>query len=1611
MPVARDRVRVMSSAAILLAALLIFGKVDAAVTRSYDEDFANVTWDTRSWTARWNQTSQAVELPFGKGVSWFALDALTGKTVSDIAFSPSYASDLTGFIGASDGLYRTVDAGSSWSRVLPTANAVTGIALSPAFGGDRTAYAITNGSGFWRSTDGGTSWVQIDVSTNGFGIALSPAYAGDRTVFVAAFDRVLRSTDGGNTWRDVSTGIDASILINGDIRGIAVDTAYATNRTVYISTLGKGVYRSTDAGATWQVANPSAVSVPYATQIAVSANGRIAAIFLSGIYESMDRGTTWTAAYAGTDVNDLAYSKEGDLLIARTGGVYRVLSGKILSLANGWSGGPALVLDVAPTLPEQGSVVAGQDIGARILRAGYAPSGRAESPVTGVDGSPFRVVRATVIPTATLPAETQITYELSVNDAQAAWEGPVPPNVPWEFRAFGSTLRWRATLASSNGSVTPQLHGLVMNFDLDDTLPAPKTVGVVATATSVRWSFEGAAPDVTGYVIERTTDGVIVATTDDPAATFIEEKNLTPNTEHCSRRVYAVRGNGRSPSSEPYVCAVTLAAAAPAPTTAELSSASVRLTMRPGTGNGDDVVYAVHDRVSGSYVAADGVFGTTTPTWRRLTDWANGDVTVVGLVPGVTYQFCVLAQNRAGAVTECAAHTAVTTVSDGGVRGDVSIAVQSTSPAAVAVGDVIPLTVSLAQLGTGVASDITVRVSIPSQGVYVPGSMAVGGSPLTDVLDGDPGDATISTPGALTFRGLTLGVGAKSTLVFAFTATEPVGGFVTIAPTLEYRPVAGLALRTVAAAPLTFDVVGGGVRTESEQPPPPAEPPRETSPPAGAPPTVVLERVPPPPGVSLQPAAPDTGVHLIPEETPRAPSRALELELLEPHMDAVIGSDVITVRGRATAGEVVRVGLDGQSFWTTTAASDGNFALTLHDVAPGSHRVSAILGPLIRDVQMTVTSPPDEAIMITAPLSGAATNAYAVVVSGRGPVVAPVTVAVDGGDVVSGTTTANGGFSVAVPDTLSEGAHRIDVRSVARNGAPLSSTVLLLVDRTPPEPPDIRELRVAKQERDARADAFGVTVELQGTMTAETFASLDTLLLTIASDPVTLAFRPSSPEWSYVTTVALAPGSHTARVAARDRAGNVSPLPETLTFTVAPAACGDGADNDRDGTSDFPADPDCVSSFDPNEATEGAIEQAVSAVVDATSATAKVVAEATDVTAKVAARTAERAAVAVQKQVLDNPTIEVATERVIAPAVVVAVATNTATAVRGFQLLAYGQYLVSIILSPSRLLGRRKRKGWGTVYASLSKRPVDLATVRLHDATGRVVQTAVTDHLGRYSFQVKRAGSYRIAVQHVRHVFPSVQLRGKREDAVFTDLYHGDIFVVPEGAFIAKNIPVDLREGGTETNQQAIWKRYGRIVSGAVSDGGLVLSVGAFAVSPQPYVGGILAVNLVFYVLFRRLAKQTRAPRSWGSVIDALTSHPLHLAVVRLFDVEFSKLLETAATDRHGRYRFLVGRSVYYVTAQKQGYDPGRSKTIDLTKGEGMVGETLELVPTARASGTALRTETPPPSLPAAIPGAPAIYAGTSPQHASPVADSGERALPVRDVAPAPPPTPPEDHP
>jgi len=300
-----------------------------------------------------------------------------------------------------------------------------------------------------------------------------------------------------------------------------------------------------------------------------------------------------------------------------------------------------------------------------------------------------------------------------------------------------------------------------------------------------------------------------------------------------------------------------------------------------------------------------------------------------------------------------------------------------------------------------------------------------------------------------------------------------------------------------------------------------------------------------------------------------------------------------------------------------------------------------------------------------------------------------------------------------------------------------------------------------------------------------------------------------------------------------------------------------------------------------------------------------------------------------QNEVVENPGVKTATTQIIVPAAAVVTAVVTATAIQAGSLISYLYFLLT---QPILLLGRRKRKEYGTVYNALTKRPVDLAIVRLiRTTTGKLVRTLVTDKQGRYAFLVD-PGEYRIEASKQGYSFPTQYLKDRREDAQYLDLYHGEVIRVGEkGAIITANIPLDPLDA-VKSARRLVWEEIGRRVQNVLALVSVVLTLIAAVLYRQAYLYALLAVQVALFFLFRRLARPSQ-PKNWGIIYDARTKKPIPFAVARIVETQYGKVLESRVTDSAGRYNFLVGNNKYVVTVEKPGYESAKTTEIDLSTG------------------------------------------------------------------------------
>lgn len=345
--------------------------------------------------------------------------------------------------------------------------------------------------------------------------------------------------------------------------------------------------------------------------------------------------------------------------------------------------------------------------------------------------------------------------------------------------------------------------------------------------------------------------------------------------------------------------------------------------------------------------------------------------------------------------------------------------------------------------------------------------------------------------------------------------------------------------------------------------------------------------------------------------------------------------------------------------------------------------------------------------------------------------------------------------------------------------------------------------------------------------------------------------------------------------------------------------------------------------------------------------TTEVAVQTVEQTKKVAIRTTQtvKKAAEVARVVADTPQVQTANTVVVVPAAATVAAASVGTAVNVPQAVLYLRFLFT---QPLSLINRRRRKKWGMVYNAITKMPLDLVVVRLVEVeSNRLVQSRVTDRAGRYQF-FAQPGSYKIEASKADFNFPPTYLQGKKEDGSITDLYLGDVIKIDKAGPISYNIPLDPI-GAQKSIAQILKESTKKRAAEIISFSGVMVTAISFIITPTPLVAAFLAAHVGSFFLFRRLAIGKR-PKGWGIVSDVATREPVERAVVRIFDTQYSKLLETQVTDSNGHYAFLVGKNQYYVMAEHVGHKKYVSNPVAINNEAegGVVGFDIPLVQEAQ---------------------------------------------------------------
>lgn len=237
------------------------------------------------------------------GATWsrIATTDQVGSTCSGIIIDPTNSNRI--HVSGDRGYVRSPDGGSTWS--LKLSGPVSSIAMNPD--DPNILYAGRHGDGVYRSTDRGRNWTKLtnglptsDVSR--VLVAVAPSHPS--TVYAAIINNsaglrgLYRSTNGGDTWTEKTNTPNFPTPQGWYDAFIGVDptdenTVYCGG--VFPSYAVAGVIRSTNGGDSWTdiTYGPGAQLHPDQHTIAFGPDGTVWVGNDGGVWSSPDDGDTW----------------------------------------------------------------------------------------------------------------------------------------------------------------------------------------------------------------------------------------------------------------------------------------------------------------------------------------------------------------------------------------------------------------------------------------------------------------------------------------------------------------------------------------------------------------------------------------------------------------------------------------------------------------------------------------------------------------------------------------------------------------------------------------------------------------------------------------------------------------------------------------------------------------------------------------------------------------------------------------------------------------------------------------------------------------------------------------------------------------------------------------------------------------------------------------------------------------------------------------------------------------------------------------------------------------------------------------------------------------------
>ena len=269
-------------------------------------------------------SAQALDANLWAGMKWRSIGPFRGGRVEAVVGIPGNP-NIYYFGAVSGGVWRTTDAGRSWHPIFDhePVSSIGAIAIDPrnpniiyvGTGEPSLRGNISFGDGMYKTLDGGATWTHIGLEDTRHIAKILIDPNDPNTIFVAAIGHaygpneqrgVFRSTDAGKTWqkvlyRDDKTGA-VDLVFDPQNPQILYAALYQEIRTPWGFTSGgpgSGIYKSIDGGTTWSQLTGHGLPDGIYGRIGLAVGADSSRVYAlieakkGGLYRSDDAGKTW----------------------------------------------------------------------------------------------------------------------------------------------------------------------------------------------------------------------------------------------------------------------------------------------------------------------------------------------------------------------------------------------------------------------------------------------------------------------------------------------------------------------------------------------------------------------------------------------------------------------------------------------------------------------------------------------------------------------------------------------------------------------------------------------------------------------------------------------------------------------------------------------------------------------------------------------------------------------------------------------------------------------------------------------------------------------------------------------------------------------------------------------------------------------------------------------------------------------------------------------------------------------------------------------------------------------------------------------------------------------